>query len=102
VEVTFPGPVTITVRATVVGGGGGGSALKVAVTCASALMEIAQGPVPEHAPCQPAKDEPEAGTAMSFTAVIAAKARSQSATHESARLEDCTSPFPAIRTASVY
>ena len=45
-------------------GSEGDNILKVAVTFVSELSVIVQGPVPEHAPLQPAKKEPEAGVAV--------------------------------------
>src|SRR5919201_3839625 len=82
-------------------GGGGGDAVNVAVTCASALMETEQDPTPEHAPCQPEKVEPEAGTATSCTVAVASRVCWQSALQEKAGVEDCTWPLPTMWSVSV-
>ena len=51
------------------GGVDGGAMLKVAVTAVAELTVSAHEPVPEHAPVQPAKVEPEAGVAVRVNAV---------------------------------
>ena len=50
-------------------GGGGTAVLKVAVTFLLASIVTIQLPVPEQAPDQPAKVEPEAGLAVKVTEV---------------------------------
>jgi hypothetical protein len=62
-------------------GGGGvvGLALKVAVTVVAPLIVTGQVAVPLQAPLQPAKTEPEAGLAVSVSAVPAATVSVQSA-----------------------
>src|SRR6185436_8235767 len=62
--VTVPEPAPLLVTESVTG-----SRLKVAVTEVVALTVTAQVPVPEHAPLQPAKEEPAAGVAVRVIAV---------------------------------
>jgi hypothetical protein len=61
------------------GGGGGGLALavKAAVAERGAVMVSVHVPVPEHAPDQPVKLEPAAGTAVSVTSVPLRKSCAQ-------------------------
>jgi hypothetical protein len=66
--VTVPEPVPFFVTDSVTG-----VAVNVAVTDVAALTVTAQVPVPEQAPLQPAKVEPEAGAAVRVTAVPGAK-----------------------------
>ncbi len=46
---------------------------KVAVTFCAALMVTVHAPVPEHAPLQPVKEEPEAAVAVRVTNVPLSK-----------------------------
>lgn len=63
--VTFPVPVPEFVTVTAYCGGGAGP--KVAVTPMFELMFTTQEPVPEHAPLQPVKTDPDAGPAVRLT-----------------------------------
>jgi hypothetical protein len=61
----------VTVSVNVPGGGGGAEVLKVAVTVVFLLVLTAQEPVPvQPPPLQPAKTDPEAGSAVSVTVVF--------------------------------
>ena len=75
-EVTTPLPApALTMRSdgVPVGGGGGPVAVKIAPTLVAAFMVTVQVPVPEQAPLQPAKVEPELATAVRVTLVPWAK-----------------------------
>ena len=70
----------VTVSVNVPGGGGGGGAevLKAAVTVTLLLMWTVQVPVPvQPPPLQPAKTDPEAGTAVSVTVIPPENEREQ-------------------------
>ena len=61
--VPVPAPLIATVN------GNCGTTLNVAVTLSGALITTEHGPVPEHAPPQPANAEPLVAVAVSVTAV---------------------------------
>jgi len=77
--------------------------LNVAVTERAALIVRVQGPVPEQAPDQPAKDDPAAAVAVSVTAVPWLKASVQVEPQLSPAGLELTVPvpLPAFVSASV-
>ena len=102
-EVTRPDPLPVNGNATVMRPVGGGPDVeKVAVTSRSASMVTVQSPAPEHSPCQPAKVEPEAGTARSWTLALAAMLSVHTAPQSKAGLEERTvpEPLPPVRMVS--
>src|SRR5258706_10304202 len=71
-DVTTPLPapaLTMVSDGVPVGGGGGPVAVKTAPTLVAAFRVTVQVPVPEQAPLQPPKVDPEAGVAVSITLV---------------------------------
>lgn len=68
-ELTKPNPAPALLTVSVCGG----PALNCAVTCRGACMLSVHTPVPVQSPLQPAKEEPEAGVAVSVTLLPSAK-----------------------------
>src|SRR5207237_10193547 len=99
-EVTRPDPLPVNGNATVMRPVGGGPDVeKVAVTSRSVSIVRVQSPVPEHSPCQPAKVDPGAGTARSWTLALAAMFSVHCAPQSKAGLDECTlsKPLPPVR-----
>ncbi len=96
------GPVTLTGGVGGFGGGGvaGGRAVKVALTSWAVSIVILHAPVPEQAPPQPAKVEPEPALGMSVTLVPASNACEQTEPQSIAvgELETVPEPEPDVET----
>ena len=94
-EVTRPAPSPTSVTVTrAVPGDGGGAAVNAAVTSWSALIATSQAPVPEHAPCQPAKLQPASATACRCAVALASSAWVQSLRQENDGFEARICPSP--------
>jgi hypothetical protein len=100
-EVTVPVPVPTFTTVRVVGTG---TRVKEAVTVWAVLMVTTHDAVPEQAPLQPEKVEPDAGVAVSVTAAGARKPALQVGPQLRPVGEEVTVPVPvpALPTVSVY